>query len=173
MEMREAVAPDENKWNEEGEAPERSMAAPAHRPAPRCTQTAASHRLSPLFHLPATAVQMHHFSEKMRFDKGHYANAEKAVGAAAQPGDTSPCAPAATGFGGQGRSCGACAVNHEQLLPSFQQPHLSKRHSFGPLPAPSPPHHVHVGLQGRPSLKPAGRPSRARPAASCSNPPRP
>ncbi|KAI7842319.1 hypothetical protein COHA_003959 [Chlorella ohadii] len=52
MEMREAVAPDENKWNSE-------------------------------------STQMHHFSEKARFDKGRYTNAQKATGAAATPGDTS------------------------------------------------------------------------------------
>ncbi|KAL4445731.1 hypothetical protein ABPG77_008930 [Micractinium sp. CCAP 211/92] len=34
------------------------------------------------------AVQMHHFSEKMRFDKASFKNAEKPRGHAADPGDT-------------------------------------------------------------------------------------
>lgn len=50
------------------------------------------------------ATQMHHFSEKMRFDKSHYSNAQKATGAAAMPGDT-----------GSGREGGAGAQGFTRL----------------------------------------------------------
>lgn len=49
-------------------------------------------QLLPAASFPPAATQMHHFSEKDRFDSSRYTNAQKNVGAAAMPGDTSSCA---------------------------------------------------------------------------------
>ena len=77
------------------------------------------HRRPPIIHCcrlhhllppppPPAATALHHFSEKMRFDKAHFTNAQKAAGAAATPGDTGGGARGAPGSPLQ--LCWACTT---------------------------------------------------------------